>query len=280
MVFFLRLARVLKNIHLHVSSINKLRVEARVEYLLYNCPSSIITIGGILHLALPSPKLVVGRMFSLMSRRSFVPMNMRRQFFSVSMRHFGFFPEQNLLPTLSLNSQDVFLDIGANWGVFTLFMAPKCNHVYAWEPSPKAFPQLDKNTKSWRNVTILNEALGEANATRRLYLHKYSGHDSLVTKASDFTGNTVRVKVRSLDDYDFGERIGLMKIDTEGYELPVLKGALRTIQKHEPRLIIEVHEPCMEQIANLLPSYKWSRCCQVTKFPMAVKVHLIGKPSI
>ena len=44
-----------------------------------------------------------------------------------------------------------------------------------------------------------------------------------------------------MDSFDFGN-VGLIKVDTEGYEIPVLLGAKETIQRNKPRLIIEVHK--------------------------------------
>ena len=228
-------------------------------------------------------RLVIGRMLSILSRRRFVPIILRRLFLVLSLKHFSFFPERNILPFLDIDPQKVFLDVGANWGVYTLLMAPNCRHVYAWEPSPKAFLQLLKNSQRYGNITVFQEALGDVETTVELYQHVYSGHDSLIEKGLDLTGEIVEVQVRRLDDYDFQEGIGLIKIDTEGYELPVIKGGLRTIQTHKPRLIVEVHEPYeanAERIMKLLPSYSWKRR---RKAPQSLNVrtfHLIGDPKL
>lgn len=54
-------------------------------------------------------------------------------------------------------------------------------------------------------------------------------------------GGTIDVPVRKLDSIPL-PRVGVIKIDTEGYETPVLQGAKETIAKNKPRLIIEVHK--------------------------------------
>ena len=51
---------------------------------------------------------------------------------------------------------------------------------------------------------------------------------------------TIRVPVRTLDSFNF-EIVDLIKIDTEGYELPVLRGGRETIGRERPQLYIEIH---------------------------------------
>jgi FkbM family methyltransferase len=55
----------------------------------------------------------------------------------------------------------------------------------------------------------------------------------LIIEHHDFTGNHILVTVRSLDSFDVQD-VGLIKIDAEGYEVPVLLGARRTIEKSKP----------------------------------------------
>ena len=62
----------------------------------------------------------------------------------------------------------------------------------------------------------------------------------MVYEAPDFTGVRVRVPIRTLDSFNLTD-VGLIKIDTEGYEMPVLKGAKKTIWENEPRVIAEIH---------------------------------------
>ena len=62
----------------------------------------------------------------------------------------------------------------------------------------------------------------------------------MVFHYKDLVERYITVPLRTLDSFNF-KNVGLIKIDTEGYEVPVLLGAERTIKENKPRLIIEVH---------------------------------------
>ena len=237
----------------------------------------------ILYDARYSIRPVIGRILNILRRRKFTPQPCKRAILIITVKHFGYFPEENIIPYLTTEPDKAFLDIGANWGGYTLIMATKCKHVYAWEPSPKVFQQLKSNTAKHSNVILFQEALGDVEKSGKLFLHACSGHNNLLGGSSiDFIGETADVQIKTLDSHVFLERIGLIKIDTEGYEVPILKGAMKTILSHKPRLILEVHEPYeanTEEILKLLPSYRWKRCHKVPCLPnIQNQFHLIGTP--
>jgi FkbM family methyltransferase len=145
-----------------------------------------------------------------------------------------------------------FVDVGANFGIWTRYVAKMDFKVHAFEPSPQPFKHLAKNAPP--NVYVYNVALGEKEGEGLLNLHDTHGHDGLVKKAKDFTGKTIKVPIKTLDSFKI-KNVGLIKIDTEGYEIPVLLGARKTILRWKPRIIIEVHSPYKEQttiITNML----------------------------
>jgi len=154
-----------------------------------------------------------------------------------------------------------FIDVGANIGVWTFFVAKKGVTVHAFEPSPRPYKVLKKTAESYPNVRVYPYALGEDNYEAFLNLHFQSGHDGLVIKGQDFSGMKIKVPVRKLDSFNF-KNVGLVKIDTEGFEVPILKGMTKTVKKSKPRLIIEVHMPIDTQIQKIttilkLWNYKW-----------------------
>ncbi len=142
-----------------------------------------------------------------------------------------------------------FVDVGANVGLWTTFMAKKGVEVHAFEPSPKPNFILRKNAKKYLNVHVYQSALGENSYITELNLHSASGHDSLLKSEEDFIGR-IMINVRTLDSFNFQD-IGLVKIDTEGYEVPVLLGAKQSILRNKPRLIIEIHSPYKEQMGKI-----------------------------
>lgn len=140
-----------------------------------------------------------------------------------------------------------FIDIGANIGLWALPLAKQGVEVHAFEPSPRPYKVLRKAAKKYPNLHVYPYALGEANYLAQLNLHYSSGHNSLARTAKDFTGHQIKTRVRSLDGFNM-ENVGLIKIDTQGYEIPILLGAKQTIIRCKPRLIIEIHSPYEEQI--------------------------------
>ena len=90
------------------------------------------------------------------------------------------------------------------------------------------------------------------------FVHTRPGRDGFVKKCDDHK-KTIRVPIKTLDDFDFDA--DLIKIDTEGYELPILMGAKKTLENKKPQLYIEIHEKEQENpILNLLQEigYKYS----------------------
>jgi len=153
-----------------------------------------------------------------------------------------------------------FIDVGANVGLWTIFMAKKGFEVHAFEPSPKPILLLRKKAKKYSNIHVYKYALGEKNYVTEFNLHTASGHDSLLKSEEDFIGQ-IKINVRTIDSFSLQD-IGLIKIDTEGYEVPVLLGAKQSILRNKPRLIIEIHSPYkeqMEKVTKILKqlNYRW-----------------------
>ena len=143
---------------------------------------------------------------------------------------------------------DVVFDIGANIGFLTLNFARICKHgiVYAFEPGRKNFERLRKNIESnnFRNIKTYPVALGERKETKQLY-EVYSFNTGANRILNAFTGTSVSeaVSVDTLDDVvaTLGlHRLDILKIDVEGYELFVLRGAQKTIKQFKPILFVEL----------------------------------------
>lgn len=149
------------------------------------------------------------------------------------------------------------LDIGSNNACNAIHYAKRFGHVYCWEPTQLA-QQLWRNTvrdNSTQNVTLHTEALAETHKTTEIVIHeKNGGHNHLDNRTTPtWTGkkwiqkqyNTQRrrqlqsVDCRPLDDYKLQE-VDFIKIDVEGYEWFVLKGAEQTLQANRPILQLEI----------------------------------------
>jgi len=88
-----------------------------------------------------------------------------------------------------------FVDIGANIGYWTLFVARKGIEVHAFEPSPQSYPILKRKVRKYPNVSAYPYALGEQCYDAKLSLHFQSGLDSLTKEEYTFEGRQVMVTV-------------------------------------------------------------------------------------
>lgn len=168
------------------------------------------------------------------------------------------FFEQNILLELLEYIPDnsaVILDIGANIGNHTLYWAGLCNAktVYAFEPVKSTFEILSKNVelnKLENNVKLFNLALSDEKTAGCINgYHETNIGGVSVRKATSGDLAFERLDNITIED----EKIDLVKIDVEGHELFVLKGALATLEKYRPAVFIETGNP--KDVAALLAPF-------------------------
>ena len=148
-------------------------------------------------------------------------------------------PELSLISNLVKNNQNS-IDIGANLGLFTFFMSRASKHVFAFEPNPYPLENLKGLVDS--NVTVLPIALGNNDGPVEIKIPHHrkgwsSNGASLALKEIN-DGKIINIQCRKLDSLNI-ENIGLIKIDVEGFEIEVIRGAKDTILKNKPIMIIE-----------------------------------------
>jgi FkbM family methyltransferase len=153
-----------------------------------------------------------------------------------------------------LRDGDTFIDVGANVGyvsAFGLGLVGKTGQVHAFEPVPRYFDLLrrvQQDNPSFR-LDVNGTALGDKPGVATIAVTKLPnmGWNTMVPdfmNARD-VAETVEVPVTTLDAYLAEKqirRLRLVKIDTEGYEFPVLRGFVRTLREMEepPILIVEI----------------------------------------
>jgi FkbM family methyltransferase len=145
-----------------------------------------------------------------------------------------------------VGATDTVCDIGANKGSFVFWLSRWCRNgrVVAFEPQPQFARLLGRLSRDLKldNVTVEQKAVFSRSGQADLFVPKgHSPGASLVSKtagASDF--ETISVPMMRLDDY-FAERerIAFMKVDVEGAELEVFKGAERILREQSPLLVFE-----------------------------------------
>lgn len=136
----------------------------------------------------------------------------------------------------------VFFDVGANIGQTALSMAqtfPQAK-VYSFEPSSTTYSHLLRNVSSYPNIKAIHGALGDVDGECILPIQSYSLINSFIRTASDI-GQYENVPMRTIDMFCADNGIGnifFLKIDTEGYDIKVLKGAKNLLIAHKVDYIL------------------------------------------
>jgi FkbM family methyltransferase len=159
-------------------------------------------------------------------------------------------PEERFLLELPLEGRTVY-DVGAWEGTTALALARRVGpsgSVWAFEPNPTAAAKLRRNLglNGMTNVSLLDVAVGDSTGEVDLaFQRNATGRAQIVSEAGgEQRGVLVRVPMATLDE--LREQRGLppphlIKIDVEGAETQVLRGARRTIVAHRPDLLLELH---------------------------------------
>lgn len=148
----------------------------------------------------------------------------------------------------NIKKGDIVVDIGANIGFHTILFANKVGpqgKVYAFEPDPVSYEILLKNinANNFKNVIAKPFAISDKKAKLILYKSENNYGDNRVYD-SDLPTTKIKVQADSLDNLfstiiKEGERVSLLKIDTQGFEPFVIQGAKKLIKKYKPILFFE-----------------------------------------
>ncbi len=138
----------------------------------------------------------------------------------------------------------VAVDVGAWLGPWTRVLSRRASAVHAFEPQPRLAAHLRKVVGP--NVTVHESAVGDAPGEATLVVDEGPGRDALAhlqqaQPSSTDPGRAVRVAVTRLDDVDLGD-VGFVKIDVEGHELAVLRGAAQLLERCRPTVLVEIEQ--------------------------------------
>ncbi|HZQ01676.1 MAG TPA: FkbM family methyltransferase [Reyranella sp.] len=154
--------------------------------------------------------------------------------------------ELHLLDILCRRNRES-IDVGANDGSYVHFLRRSSRLVHAFEPMPELADALSVKF-AHSNVTVHRSALSSEEGTAELRMPVVDG--VTVTGCSTISSDastkyaahrTVAVPMHRLDNIYSGD-VGFIKIDVEGHQQAVLEGALRTIQRNRPRMLVEVED--------------------------------------
>jgi FkbM family methyltransferase len=154
--------------------------------------------------------------------------------------------------TLDSMSGDLAIDVGAHIGSYALRMAGRFKHVIAFEPNPfnRHILRLNLRLNKMRNVDVEDAALSDTSEVSPLFTQGSTGSTGSLNPLHYGLkyDRTVPVKVKKLDEFEIA-KVDVIKIDAEGSELKILKGASQTIDRTMPILAIEVHQSKKSSVA-------------------------------
>jgi FkbM family methyltransferase len=150
------------------------------------------------------------------------------------------------------DSSQVILDIGANIGCTAILFGDMAQQVHAFEPSPTTYAYLRQNLQSngTGNVTMHNVGLGAEEATTTITFapnNRSGGFVSDLTKA-DANHVSEQIEIRTMDDVVAKlalRALDFIKIDVEGFEGNVLRGAGATLDRYRPVVVLELNHWCL-----------------------------------
>jgi len=177
-------------------------------------------------------------------------------------------PEPETKPVFDtrLRADTVFYDIGAHIGFYSLLASPRVKQVFAFEPDPDNFQVVEEviARNGLKNASAFSAAVSDSNGhlefARSMGL-RMSGHIAGVGCDGGDSGESVRVPTFTLDEFCLTHEIPtFIKIDVEGAEGAVLRGAAHLLRGHHPMLLVEVHrEEYLSEVESLLAGYNIER---------------------
>lgn len=146
------------------------------------------------------------------------------------------------------NNKTVFADVGANIGLHTLFIRTEFPSVdiIAFDPSPSSYKYLELSLafNHVRNVELKKIALADSDGEMEFYSwgEESSGDSLRDTKRVQGTPKIIKVPAKEMDGLPDLPLVTVIKMDCEGAELAILQGAVDTIKRGQPFILLEFYK--------------------------------------
>lgn len=181
--------------------------------------------------------------------------------------HLTYTYEPEITEFLSGQRGEVFLDVGAHIGRYAVILAGNFQKVVAAEPLGETFRVLSRNATNNHlcNILLVNEALSEKEGHGEFYIHDNLGECSLI-RQSDCR---IEVPLTTIDSLlkrlaISPQEVSLVKIDVEGAEQRVLKGAQNLLKQGSAKILVEVwHLKDLQELKNFLIPFDYRVKCNL-----------------
>lgn len=181
---------------------------------------------------------------------------------SIECLHDRYEPAETEFVKFFLRKGNVFLDIGANIGWFTLLasgiVGPE-GHVHAFEPRGDIRRYLSKSVEVnalGGDVTIDGVAISDRNGSAFLSWAQNTsnpGHSFVADRTGPDGMISEHIQLKTLDSLDL-PRVDFIKIDVEGSEHRAMIGAAETLRKNRPIILSEINPSALAEVSNVSPS--------------------------
>jgi FkbM family methyltransferase len=150
----------------------------------------------------------------------------------------------------NLKENDIFYDVGANYGFYTYLALEFCKEVHSFEPLPDVFENLKINLENIENVFLNQVALSDKDGKAKIYLTKSSrldasGSSTIVEENLNAHyykfSDSLDIETTTLDNYlKNHNKPTIIKLDVEGAESLVIKGGYEFFKNNSPIIAMEV----------------------------------------
>lgn len=199
-----------------------------------------------------SKKLFIARLALMIGYQNFELLDQFMKIFSEPILQFGLVPwikaaSENFYyytnDVLNLSNNEILVDVGAFDGDTVESFVRACEknslnfkHIYAFEPDPKNYQALVKNTEQYNNVSCHQLGLWSESG---VFPFLTSDKDYLKSSSSISDAGDIDISVVSLDYFLDGKEVTFIKMDPEGNVIPeAIKGAAGTIAEYKPKLAV------------------------------------------
>ena len=183
----------------------------------------------------------------------------KTSYFLLKKCDFGDYHELNTIKKFSNKNKILFIDCGCNYGFYSFYTASlsENNLILSIEASKDTSDEFIKNLNlnGFKNINFFNNAVSNTIDETISFYESVNDWESSQTHNNFNFASELKVKSIKIDslvkEYSLNDYVVIIKLDVEGNEINVIKGALEVIKKSEPLIIIEFSKYIFENLDNI-----------------------------